>query len=331
MVPIPDKKKLLYKLAKAYYEDNLTQGEIGKRFGVSRIKVSRLLQQARDEKIVQITIFSPQESNAELERKLEARYGLDEAVIVFPASYDNATIVQELGPPTVECLLRSLQGNEVISISWGTTLLSVVEALPLQSWPEMKVVQMLGGLGRPESETYGADLTHRMVQALGAKPRMIPAPGILSSQLVRDALLADPQISDTLALAAMADVAVVGIGRPTPGSVVMEAGILTEEELRQLVALGAVGDIALRFFDAFGQATQHEICDRIIGLDLNQIKKIPRVIGVAGGEEKFEVIRAALRGKLIDVLVTDDRTANRLLAEQEESAKLIADSSAVLA
>jgi DNA-binding transcriptional regulator LsrR (DeoR family) len=318
MASITDKKKLLYKLAKAYYEDNLTQGEIGKRFGLSRIKVSRLLQQARDEKIVQITIIPPQEPNAELERKLESRYGLDEAVIVFPSSYDKEAIVQELGPPAAERLLRSLQGNEVISISWGTTLLAVVESLPPQTWSEMKVVQMLGGLGRPESETYGADLVHRMAQIFGARPRMIPAPGIVTNKLVRDALLTDPQISDTLALAAQAHAAMVGIGRPTPGSVVMESGILSEKALGQLEALGAVGDIALRFFDAYGQAVQHEICDRIIGLDLEQIKKIPRVMGVAGGEEKYEVIRAALRGKLVNVLVTDDQTAIHLLAEPEE-------------
>jgi DNA-binding transcriptional regulator LsrR (DeoR family) len=331
MASITDRKKLLYKLAKAYYEDNLTQGEIGRRFGLSRIKVSRLLQQARDERIVQITIISPQESNAELERELERRFGLDEAVIVFPSSYDKETVVQELGPPAAECLLRSLQGNEVISISWGTTLLSVVEALSLQAWPEVKVVQMLGGLGRPESETYGADLVHRMAQVFGARPRMIPSPGVVTNKLVRDALLTDPQISDTLALAAQADVAMVGIGRPTPGSVVLESGILSEDELNQLEALGSVGDIALRFFDAQGQAVRHEICDRMIGLDLNQIQKIPRVMGVAGGDEKFEVIRAALRGKLISVLVTDDRTATRLLEESEEPVNSLTDSSRVIA
>jgi DNA-binding transcriptional regulator LsrR (DeoR family) len=99
----------------------------------------------------------------------------------------------------------------------------------------------------------------------------------------------------------------------------MQAGILTDEEFSQLQAQGAVGDIALRFFDASGEAVQHEICDRIIGLDLDQIKSVPRVIGAAGGEAKFEVIRAALRGKLINVLVTDDRTAVRLLEEDEET------------
>lgn len=318
MATTVDRKKLLYKLAKAYYEDQLTQGQIGKRFGLSRIKVSRLLQQARDEKIIQITITPPPNSNAELERELEARYGLDEVVIVSPPGYDNLTIVQEIGPAAADCLFRSLQDSEVLGLSWGTTLLATVNALPVQNWPHMKVVQMLGGLGRPESETYGADLVVQIAQAFGAKPRMIPAPGIVSSKLVRDALLTDPQISDTLALVAKADVALVGIGKPIPGSVVMESGILTEKEFEQLQACGAVGDIALRFFDANGQAIDHEINDRIIGLDLAQIKRIPRVIGAAGGADKFEVIRAALRGKLISVLATDDKTAIRLLEDIDE-------------
>ncbi len=311
-----DEKKLLYKLAKAYYEDGLTQDQIGKRFGLSRIKVSRLLNQARKEKIVQITIIPPPGSHAILERELEARYGLDEVVIVSPVSYDQPAIVQKSGPAAAECLMRCIQGNEVVDLSWGTTLLAVIEALPAQNWPEVKVVQMIGGLGQPEAETHGADLARRMAQAFGAKPRLLPAPGIVANKMVRDALLADPQISETLALGARADIALVGIGVPAAlDSVVRQANILTQVEFEQLQAQGAVGDIALRFFDADGQAVDHEMNDRIIGLDLDQIKSIPRVIGVAGGTEKFEVIRAALRGQLINVLITDDRTAARLLED----------------
>ena len=111
----------------------------------------------------------------------------------------------------------------------------------------------------------------------------------------------------------------------------MESGILSEEELGQLETLGAVGDIALRFFDIDGCAVKHEICDRMIGLDLNQIKKIPRVMGVAGGDEKFEVIQAALRGKLISVLVTDDHTATRLLEGSEEPVNSATEDARVLA
>lgn len=310
-----DRQKLLYKIAKSYYEDGLTQGQIGRRFGISRIKVSRLLQQARAEKLVQITIISPQPSNADLERDLEAKYGLDEAVIISPSRYDKAIVTSTLGSAAVDCLLRCLQGNEVLSVSWGSTLLSVVDALPIEHWPEMTVVQMMGGLGRPEAEVHGNDIARRMAQAFGARPRLLSAPGVVTSKMVRDALLADPQISDTLALSARADVAMVGIGVPVPDSVVMQAGAILVEEVEQLKARGAVGDIALRFFDAEGRPIKHEINERIIGLDLDQIKRIPRVIGVAGGREKYEVIRAALRGKFIKVLVTDDQIGARLLEE----------------
>ncbi len=310
-----DRGKLLYKIAKAYYEDGLTQGQIGKRLGLSRIKVSRLLQKARQDKLVQISIVSPNLSNADLERELEAAYCLDEAVIVSPPSYDRATLLREIGQAAVDCLLRSLQGHEVLSLSWGSTLLAVVDALPVKSWPQMKVVQIMGGLGRPEAEVHGTDIVRRMAQAFGAKPRLLPAPGVVSSKVVRDALLADPQVSDTLALASKADVAMVGIGVPVPDSVVMQAGAILAEEVEQLKAQGAVGDIALRFFDAHGQPIEHEISQRIIGLDLDQIRHIPRVIGTTGGAEKFEVIRAALRSKFIGVLVTDDLMAARLLAE----------------
>ena len=310
-------RNLLFKIAKAYYEDDLTQEQIGKRFSLSRVKVSRMLQRAREDRIVQITVIPPQASNADLECRLADRYGLDEATVISPSGNDTATIVRDLGPAAAACLLRCLQGDEVLGLTWGTTLLSVVASLPAQSWPEMRVVQMLGGLGRPEADVYGADLARRTAEALGARLRWVPAPGIVASKVVRDALLADAQISGTLELGAGADVALVGIGRPTPGSVVIESGILSEGELSSLQARGAVGDIALRFFDADGRPIEHEIDDRIIGLDLEQIRNIPRVIGVAGGVQKYEVIRAALRGNLIDVLVTDEENARRLLAERD--------------
>lgn len=310
-----DRKKLLYKIAKSYYEDGLTQGQIGKRFGLSRIKVSRLLQEARAEKLVQITVISPEDSNADLERELESTYGLDEAVIISPSSDEKPVVTTELGPAAVDCLLRCLQGNEVLSVSWGSTLLSTVDALPITHYPELTVVQMMGGLGRPEAEVHGNDIARRMAQAFGARPRLLSAPGIVASKMVRDALMIDPQISDTLALSAKADVAMVGVGVPVPDSVVMQAGAIVAEEVEQLKAMGAVGDIALRFFDADGQPIKHQINDRIIGLDSDQIKRIPRVIGVAGGTEKFEAIRAALRGKFINVLVTDDWVAARLLED----------------
>jgi DNA-binding transcriptional regulator LsrR (DeoR family) len=310
------RRKLLYKVAMAYYEDDQTQDEIARRFGLSRIKISRLLRQARQEKVVHIAVFPPLDAKPDLERRLEAAFGLSEVVVVSPPSYDAPTLVRELGQAAAEFLVRGLQGDEVVGISWGTTLRAVIDELPAQSWPDLKVVQLIGGLGRAEAETHGADLTRRMAEAFDARPIMLSAPGIVASRAVRDALLTDPQISETLALAAGADVALVGLGAPTPNAVVTQlGGILSAGDIEQIKVRGGVGDIALRFFNREGRAIDDDINARIIGLDLEQIKAIRRVIGVAGGEEKLDVICAALRGRLISVLVTDERTAHRLLGE----------------
>jgi len=307
-------KRLLYKLAKAYYDDGLTQQQIGERFGLSRIRVSRLLRAARDERIVQISIAPPQESNTEIERRLEEVYGLKEALVVTCSGHDTSAIVSQLGPVAAARLARCLQGSEVVALSWGTAVLSVVNALPPMDLANVRVVQFLGGLGELEAETHGAELARRMAQALGAKPRLIHAPGIVKDTIVRDALVMDPQVTDTLELAGRADVALVGIGVLAGGSTLLVGGnTLTQEEVRDLKAHGVVGDIALQFFDADGRKVDHPINHRIVGTDLESIKRISRVIGVAGGAEKLQAIRAALRGGLINVLVTDDRTAAQLL------------------
>ena len=311
---------LLYKIAKSYYEDGLTQGQIGKRLGLSRIKVSRLLQQARQTGMVQITVTAPADSRIELERALEAAYELDE-VIVAPASPDGRQdMVTAIGQAAAAYLARCIEDGMVLDLSWGTTLLAMVDAMVPQSLPRVRVVQMLGGLGKLEAEAAGGNLALRLAALFGARMRLLWSPSIVSSKLVRDALLQDVNIAETLSLAARADVAVVGIGSPTPDSVVIQSGILTIDELSELRARGAVGDIALRFLDADGKAVDHPINDRTIGLELEQIQRISRVIGAAGGKEKFQVIRGALRGRLINVLVTDEQMAQALLEDVRASA-----------
>jgi DNA-binding transcriptional regulator LsrR (DeoR family) len=306
--------RLLHKVARAYYDDGLTQQQIGERFGLSRVKVSRLLRNAREEKVVQITIAPPPSSNAEIEQKLERRYGLGEALVVTPSSYTPQVLVGELGPVAAACLTRGLQGSEVVAVSWGTAVLSVVDALQPASLPEVRVVQLIGGLGELEARTHGADLVRRMAQTLGARPRLIHAPGIVKDRVVRDALVLDPQVADTLELAGQADVALVGLGVLTPNSTLLaNAKTLTAAEVEELRTCGVAGDIALQFFDGDGHRVGHPIHERTVGTSLETIKGIRRIIGVAGGPEKVAVIRAALRGSLINVLVTDDQTAGQLL------------------
>ena len=314
-----DQRNLLFKVARAYYEDDLTQNQIGQRFGLSRIKISRLLSQARDEGIVHISLNIPDDEHIDIERALETKFGLHEVLISHTTSDDPESIRNDLGVTAANCLMRTLRGEEIVAINWGGTLLALVEALqsptgaPIRDWTKIKIVQSLGGVGSPEADVYSAGLVHRIARTFGAKARILAAPGIVSSATIRKELLADKQISNTIELAAKADIALMGIGQFTPSSAVMQSNILSTREYEELLALNVVGDIGLRFFDANGLCIDHEINERVLGLTLDQITKIPRAIGVAGGSEKFNSILAALKGKLINVLVTDVNTAIKLM------------------
>ena len=311
-----EQHRMLYKIAHAYYFDELTQQQIANRFRLSRPKVSRLLQEARAEGVVDIILVPPSGGLADLERELEQRYDLDEAVVVSVSnSRDLASVKRELGPAAAECLIRSLTGDEVVAVAWGMSILAMVDALPFKSMPDVTVVQSNGGLGPVDEREHSFELTRRVAQKLGARFRLLQAPGVVSTRAAAQVLKSDRQIADTLALAARADVAVVGLGLLRPDTLLLREGtILTEEDVETLEEAQAVGDVALRYLDADGVPIDLDINERTIGLTLEQVKKIPRVMGIAGGEEKLDIIRATLRGGILDVLVTDDCAARELLA-----------------
>lgn len=309
--------RLLYRIAQSYYVDGLTQQQIARRFGLSRPKVSRLLQRARDEKVITFTLLPPPSGMADLESELERKYGLEEVIIVAVSDLqDTANVKRELGPAAAECLVRSISGDEIVCIAWGLSILAMADALPFKSYPGVTIVQMLGGLGPVDELEHSAELTRRVSQKLNARLRLLPAPGIVSTRAAAEALKADKRIAETLDLAARADIAVVGLGVLQPDTILLRDGIIvTPGDLETLKAAQAVGDIALRYLDAYGNPLDVEINDRVVGLTLEQIKAIPRVIGIAGGTAKYDIIRAALRGGILDVLVTDHATAQALQAE----------------
>lgn len=306
--------QLLYKIARAYYDDGLTQQEIGDRFGLSRVKVNRLLSRAREERIVQIQIVPPGDVDADMEHALAIHCGLKEAIIV-PSSDSHDQLLRNLGEGAAAYLHRIIGGDKVIGITWGTTMYALVEALSPLNAPADRVVQMLGGLGDPDANVHGAEIVRRLAQIIHAKPRMLASPGVVATPSVRKALLADAQVADTLRLAAQADIALVGIGTFNQYSVVLQAGtILSSVDVKRLKEKHMVGDIGLRFFDRNGKALKDELNDRIIGVTARNIRELPHVVAVAGGPEKFDAICGAVRGRYPNVLVTDSETAERLLA-----------------
>jgi DNA-binding transcriptional regulator LsrR (DeoR family) len=214
--------------------------------------------------------------------------------------------------------MRIVKPQDSIVISWGGSLLGMVNALyggsQRSDLDGIKVIQGLGGLGDPNKEVHAADLTRRLAQVFGGEAVLLPTPAVAGTREARDTYFEDPFVGLILEQAQSANLAVMGIGAPRLDSILMREGkIVTGQDLENLGQNGAVGDINLRFFDQNGKIVQSNFDQRVIGLTLDEIQRIERVVGVAGGSAKVSAIRGALAGQLVDVLVTDQITAKRVL------------------
>jgi DNA-binding transcriptional regulator LsrR (DeoR family) len=256
------------------------------------------------------------ENHREYEKYIELRWNLKEAVVVSSRSAAESTLLKVLGQAASSYAQRVLSGNEVVSISWGSTLASFINEFPETDMPELKIVQMIGGLGSPEANSHSSVLVHRLAEKTGGTARILSAPGIVSSEETKKELLKDSHISKTLSIAASADIAFVGIGTPVSGSLFAEKTEgFSENIIAELKQAGALGDISLRFFDKKGEFINISLNSRVIGLDSFQIKEIPRVVAVAGGAHKISAVKSALNTGILDVLITDSDTAEKLMED----------------
>jgi DNA-binding transcriptional regulator LsrR (DeoR family) len=312
-----DKQRLMIKAAKLYYDKGLTQEAISQKLRLSRPRVSRLLQEALDSGIVRVTISPVVGSFAEVEAQLEERFGLCEAVVVEVSDPDSRpAIARELGPVAADVFTRLVQDGDVIGLSWGTCLASMVEHLQPQKKNGAVVVQMTGGLGAPDTDSHATDIASRTAMALGATLRLLPAPGIVRSVDTARLLRSERYIAQALETAQKTNIAFLGVGSTSPNSPPIHDGIITLDEAAELSRMGAVGELNLRFYNIDGELVKSDLDERVIGVQLDTIRSIDHVVAVAGGREKFHAILGALRGGLIHTLITDTATAVRLLEEE---------------
>jgi DNA-binding transcriptional regulator LsrR (DeoR family) len=315
--PTNEELRLLVKVARFYYEDGLNQDAITARLGLSRSKVSRLMAQARATGIVQISVVEPEDLFLDLETRLEERFGLQEALVVETQPGDSqAHVSRAVGNAAAGYLGRAISSRTTIGMCWGDTLRHMVSNLAPQRYPNAQVVQIIGGIGQPDAEVHATELCRSMARTLDCRLTLLPVPGIVADQRTREALLSDVHVQRAVGAFDDLDIAFVGIGAPTRDSVTMRDGsIITRTELDGLLRRGAVGDIALRYYDNRGECIASDINDRIIGMTLEQIKQVPKVVGVSGGPQKVAAIRAALAGRIVNVLITDSVTAGKLLED----------------
>ena len=311
--------RLMTRAARLYYEEHLIQSEIASRLGITQVAVSRLLKKAEEQGIVRTTVVTPPGAYAELEELLEHRFGLSQVIIGEADSDSEEAVRTAIGSAAAQFLESTVRSGEVIGISsWSSSLLSTVNQMhPVRKVEDCQVVQMLGGIGSPSAEQHANHLAVRLAGLVRGDAHFLPVPGIVGSSNVARVLSRDPNVSKTMALFEKVTLALVGVGTVEPSALVASSGnVFSQEELQTVQKQGAVGDICLRFYDARGQPVKGPLDERVIGMTLEGLRRIPRSVAVCGGKRKFTAILGAVRGKWINTLVTDQMTAERLAKAQ---------------
>ena len=314
-----DEMRLVVRVARMYYEWDIKQSAIARQLGLSQPTVSRLLQQAKDMGIIRISVSVPQGVYTDLEEQLVKQFRLRDAIVVdCSGESDERFIERQIGAAAAYYLESALRPNEVVGISsWSATLLALVDAMhPTPRKGDVRVVQILGGVGSPLAEAHAGRLTSRLADLLGGAAVFLPAPGIVGSAAAMEAITADHYVRGAIDLFAQVTTALVGIGAIEPSKLLADSGNrFSMAELDELRAQGAVGDVLLRFFDAHGAPVDTPLNQRVISMCPEQLRAVDRSIGVAGGERKFAAILGAIRGGWVNVLVTDHLTARRLIEQ----------------
>ncbi|MCB9450108.1 MAG: sugar-binding transcriptional regulator [Anaerolineaceae bacterium] len=319
MAQADNREDLLTRVASLYYEYDYSQEEIARKVKTSRSNVSRLLKEAKQKGLVEIRIHRRIPTAPEMEQEFKRRFGLDQAMIVDDRESDYTERLAAVGQLAAWYLEEILRKDTLLAISWGTGVASAVNAMSHKPELHIDVVQMIGSFGTVVSEIDGPELARRLADKLGGGYYYLHAPLFVDSSTTRDALLDQPTIADVLDRARTAQVALVGIGTTEPeASSFLRSGHLTREQLDNLREQGAIGETSGKHF-AIDGSFDFDINNRVIAMDMEDLKRIPHVVAVACGLPKRLSILGVLRGGYVNALATDSITAAAILEEASKT------------
>jgi DNA-binding transcriptional regulator LsrR (DeoR family) len=305
--------ELMIKVAELYYLDDIPQKEIAQKLNISRPKVSRILKSAKENKLIEIRINYPAPARSQLEKTFEKKFNLKETIIVRNLDDDKKRIFSEVTMEAAKYIKRVAKEGDSIGVAWGRTLRAVADIIGISEKKDIKVVQIIGSLG--QSSTSANEIVRKMAESFAGNYFVLPAPAIVNSSDIKDAIMKDDTIKNMLQMAREVNIALVGIGNVDENSSFFRSGYLKHEDLKLLKQSKAVGDVCAHFLDIDGNVCT-DIDDRVIAISLEDLRKIPRVIGVATGEDKVSSIAGALKSGVLDVLITDEKTAKAVLNDQ---------------
>lgn len=307
-------EQLATRAAWLYFVGGSTQAEIGKKLGLNRIRVNRLLAVARDHGIVQFNITGRLAACISLEEKLKDKFKLTHAIIV-PSSMDEAQLPQIIGNAAGQYLGSKLKENMSVGMGWGKTLRYSLSSVPRKNHKSLSVVSLMGGLTQASLVNPHETALH-LADIISAKCYYIAAPALTDSEETRDVFLNQSMVRDVFERGGKVSLALLSVGELKGSNTMSQVGLISKAEATSLRKSGAVGDICGHWIDRNGEVIDHPINRRVIALPPEKLKNIPCVILASGGKNKIPVLCGALRAGFVDVLVTDENSARQILTNE---------------
>lgn len=299
----------MVQIAKLYYLDNLSQQQIANQLEMSRSNVSRILNNCKDEGIVEIRIHENALRTFDIKNRLLQRFCLNE-VIIAPRNPESENTLDDVGKLAADYVEDKLTDGVTIGMGWGSTIYRMVYFFKPCLLHQMKVIQLIGGTGIAETYKDSVQLVFDFAKKTGGTPSILNAPLLVSCKKTRDLFIEENSIKQHLELAAKIDMAVITIGTNEPDkSTMVAAGYLTRQQSQELCDEGLFTHILGQHIDGNGNVGRTELNDRVVGIDIGTFQRIPLRVGVACGDFKARQIAASLAGGHINVLVTDELTA----------------------
>ncbi|GMA09324.1 DeoR family transcriptional regulator [Tetragenococcus halophilus subsp. flandriensis] len=308
-------EKELVRVSSMYYEEGMTQAEIARNMGVSRSLISKMLIDAKEAGVVEIFINSKSSYSIRLERELELQYDLKRVLVVDTLDLETSEVKKMAAREAALWLQKMIKGSKKLGISWGESLRELVNRYPFEKQSDVTIFPLIGGMGDKYIDIHSNQLCYDLARKLRGKTRYLYAPALISNSSLRKELANNPTIYNVMEESKSVDIALVGISDPRNNSTMEKIGYIDKEDIENLKENKVIGDINSRFFGEDGKEADVNINQQVMGISLEEIKKIPTVMAIAYENSKFDAIEVAVKHKLFNVLVTTDEIAKRLLGE----------------
>ncbi len=299
--------------ARLYYLDGLPQAEIGKFVNVSQAKVSRMLALARERGLVRITVSEYDPRNSALEEQLRTRFGVDSVVIRSVPGLKIKDLRQTTGYFAARVVSSWLKSSSIVAIAGGRTLQALIEHMqPEEGVQGITMAQAMGNIDSSPGPYDAVELGRTLAQRWHGTFLTLNSPAILPDPDTVGKLLGLDQIQRVMKSFTHADLALVGVGT-LENSVFLERNVLGPSDIEALRNAGAIGEILGRFYDVRGGECPTPYQRRVISLELDRLRDIPKRVGVLAGADRSRAALAAIRGGLLNTLVIDEGGATALL------------------